>query len=141
MPVVPSQSTLPHAHSAELGAEPSVTAQRGNWAHLLWDSQQYSPPAQSTAPHAQAELTSEPSVLVHTGGLEHLLDAAVQYMPVPRPSLLLVHAVFPQMQGPPLLWADPSVFVQSGAAITHMHFVQLLQYVVEAYVLNWLNKS
>ena len=39
MPVVPavSQSTLPHAQAAALGAEPSVFAQTGPARHLFWD--------------------------------------------------------------------------------------------------------
>ena len=39
MPVVPavSQSTLPHAQSDRLGAEPSVVAQVGIVRHLFWD--------------------------------------------------------------------------------------------------------
>ena len=44
-----------------------------------------------------------------------LLDAAVQTMPVPCPSPLLVHALFPQMQGAALLEADPSVVLQAEA--------------------------
>ena len=123
MPVVCEnmQSTLPHAQSAELAAEPSVIAQTGNWPHLLWVSSQYSPPTQSTLPHAQStELTSEPSVLVHACGREHVLDAAVHTMPVPCPSLLLVHAVFPHLHHPtlyvtlPALSVVPSSWGQTG---------------------------
>ena len=74
--------------------------------------------SQSTLPHAQADgLGAEPSVVAHAAGREQVLDAdaAVQTMPVPCPSPLLVHALFPQMQGAALLGADPSVFVQAGA--------------------------
>ena len=82
MPVEPavSQSALPHAQAAGLGAEPSA---------MLQDA---------------------------TVGREQVLDAAVQTMPVPCPSpFILVHALFPQMQGAALLEADPSVFVQAEA--------------------------
>ena len=75
--------------------------------------------SQSTLPHAQADgLVTEPSVVAHAaGGREQVLDAAVQTRPVPCPSPLLVHALFPQMQGAAaaLLGADPSVFVQAEA--------------------------
>ena len=129
MPVVPtaSQSTLPQAQADGLGAEPSVMAQVGVVWHLFTDEEQYTPVvsavSQSTLPHAQADgLAAEPSVVAHgTAGLEQVLDAAVQTMPVPCPSPLLVHALFPQMQGAALLGADPSVFVQAGAVRVHMH--------------------
>ena len=78
--------------------------------------------SQSTLPHAQADgLAAEPSVVAHAAGREQVLAAAVQTMPVPCPSPLLVHALFPQMQGAALLGADPSVFVQAGAVRVHMH--------------------
>ena len=50
-----------------------------------------------------------------TVGREQVLASAVQTMPVPCPSPLLVHALFPQMQGAALLGAEPSVFVQAEA--------------------------
>ena len=72
--------------------------------------------SQSTLPHAQADgLAAEPSVVAHAAGREQVLAAAVQTRPVPCPSPLLVHALFPQMQGAALLGADPSVFVQAEA--------------------------
>ena len=52
-------------------------------------------------------------------------------MPVPCPSPLLVHALFPQMQGAALLGADPSVFVQAGAVRVHMHVRVVVQDAVE----------
>ena len=66
--------------------------------------------SQSSLPHAQADgLAAEPSVVAHAAGREQVLDAAVQTRPVPCPSPLLVHALFPQMQG------DSSMFVQAEA--------------------------
>ena len=66
--------------------------------------------SQSTLPHAQADgLAAEPSVVAHAAGREQVLAAAVQTRPVPCPSPLLVHALFPQMQG------DSSMFVQAEA--------------------------
>ena len=88
--------------------------------------------SQSTLPHAQADgLAAEPSVVAHAAGREQVLDAAVHTMPVPCPSPLLVHALFPQMQGAALLGADPSVFVQAGAVRVHMHVSLVEQDVVE----------
>ena len=88
--------------------------------------------SQSTLPHAQADgLAAEPSVVAHAAGREQVLAAAVQTMPVPCPSPLLVHALFPQMQGAALLRADPSVFVQAGAVRVHMHVSDVEQDVVE----------
>ena len=80
--------------------------------------------SQSADPHAQLVASSfaeVPSLILQDGGREQVLDAAVQTMPVPCPSPLLVHALFPQMQGAALLGADPSVFVQAGAVRVHMH--------------------
>ena len=74
--------------------------------------------SQSALPHAQVDgLGAEPSAMLQdaTVGREQVLDAAVQTMPVPCPSPLLVHALFPQMQGAAPLRADPSVFVQAEA--------------------------
>ena len=88
--------------------------------------------SQSTLPHAQADgLAAEPSVVAHAAGREQVLAAAVHTMPVPCPSPLLVHALFPQMQGAALLGADPSVFVQAGAVRVHMHVREVEQDVVE----------
>ena len=88
--------------------------------------------SQSSLPHAQADgLAAEPSVVAHAAGREQVLDAAVQTMPVPCPSTLLVHALFPQMQGAALLGADPSVFVQAGAVMVHMHVYSVEQDFVE----------
>ena len=89
--------------------------------------------SQSSLPQAQADgLAAEPSVVAHAAGREQVLDAAVQTMPVPCPSpFILVHALFPQMQGAALLGADPSVFVQAGAVRVHMHLFQVEQGAVE----------
>ena len=105
--------------------------------HVSVAATQYMPvvPAvsQSTLPHAQADgLAAEPSVVAHAAaGREQVLAAAVQTRPVPCPSPLLVHALFPQMQGAALLGADPSVFVQAGAVRVHMHVEEVEQDVVE----------
>ena len=81
--------------------------------------------SQSTDPQRQPVASSfadVPSVILQDAvGREHVLVAAVQTMPVPCPSPLLVHVLFPQMQGAALLGADPSVFVQAGAVMVHMH--------------------
>ena len=80
--------------------------------------------SQSADPHRQlpSSFAEVPSVILQDEvGLEQVLDAAVQTMPVLCPSPLLVHALFPQMQGAALLGADPSVFVQAGAVRVHMH--------------------
>ena len=90
--------------------------------------------SQSTLPHAQADgLAAEPSVVAHAAaGREQVLAAAVQTRPVPCPSpFILVHALFPQMQGAALFGADPSVFVQAGAVRVHMHGAQVEQGSVE----------
>ena len=74
--------------------------------------------SQSADPQRQLpSLADVPSVVAHAaGGREQVLDAAVQTRPVPCPSpFILVHALFPQMQGAALLEADPSVFVQAEA--------------------------
>ena len=76
--------------------------------------------SQSADPQRQLpSLADVPSVMLHdAGGREQVLDAAVQTRPVPCPSpFILVHALFPQMQGAAaaLLGADPSVFVQAEA--------------------------
>ena len=73
--------------------------------------------SQSADPQRQLPSFADvPSVVAHiAGGREHVLDAAVQTRPVPCPSPLLVHALFPQMQGATLLGADPPVFVQAEA--------------------------
>ena len=90
--------------------------------------------SQSANPQRQLPSFADvPSVVAHVaGGREHVLDAAVQTKPVPCPSPLLVHALFPQMQGATLLGADPSVFVQAGAVRVHMHVREVEQDVVEA---------
>ena len=79
--------------------------------------------SQSADPQRQLSSFADlPSVMLHgAGGREHVLDTVVQTRPVPCPSPLLVHALFPQMQGAALLGADPSVFVQAGAVMVHMH--------------------
>ena len=81
--------------------------------------------SQSTLPHAQADgLAAEPSVVAHAAGREQVLNAAVQTRPEPCPTPLLVHALFPQMQGAlssALLGADPSVILQAGAVRVQMH--------------------
>ena len=74
--------------------------------------------SQSADPQRQLpSLADVPSAMLHdaTVGREQVLAAAVQTRPVPCPSPLLVHALFPQMQGAALLGADPSVFVQAEA--------------------------
>ena len=75
--------------------------------------------SQSADPQRQLPSFADvPSAMLHdAGGREHVLDAAVQTRPVPCPSPLLVHALFPQMQGAALLGADPSVFVQAEAVM------------------------
>ena len=67
--------------------------------------------SQSADPQRQLPSFADvPSVVAHAaGGREQVLDAAVQTRPVPCPSPLLVHALFPQMQG------DSSMFVQAEA--------------------------
>ena len=89
--------------------------------------------SQSTLPQAQADgFAAEPSVVAHGAGREQVLAAVVQTVPVPCPSpFILVHALFPQMQGAALLGADPSVFVQAGAVRVHMHVRVVEQDVVE----------
>ena len=74
--------------------------------------------SQSADPQRQLPSFADvPSAMLHdAGGREQVLDAAVQTMPVPCPSPLLVHALFPHMQGAALLLeADPSVVVQAEA--------------------------
>ena len=74
--------------------------------------------SQSADPQRQLSSFADlPSVMLHgAGGREHVLDTVVQTRPVPCPSpFILVHALFPQMQGAALLGADPSVFVQAEA--------------------------
>ena len=73
--------------------------------------------SQSTDPQRQlSSFADVPSAMLHdAGGREQVLAAAVQTRPVPCPSPLLVHALFPQMQGAAVLGADPSVFVQAEA--------------------------
>ena len=74
--------------------------------------------SQSADPQRQLSSFADlPSVMLHgAGGREHVLDTVVQTRPVPCPSpFILVHALFPQMQGAALLEADPSVFVQAEA--------------------------
>ena len=83
--------------------------------------------SQSADPQRQLPSFADvPSAMLHdaTVGREQVLDAAVQTRPVPCPSPLLVHALFPQMQGAALLGADPSVFVQAGAVRVHTHMVE-----------------
>ena len=72
--------------------------------------------SQSADPQRQlASFADVPSAMLQdaTAGREQVLDVAVQTRPVPVPRPLLVHALFPQMQGAALLGADPSVFVQA----------------------------
>ena len=85
--------------------------------------------SQSADPQRQLPSFADvPSAMLQDGvGREQVLDAAVQTMPVPCPSPLLVHALFPQMQGAALLGADPSVFVQSGAVRVQMHVSEVEQ--------------
>ena len=74
--------------------------------------------SQSADPQRQLSSFADlPSVMLHgAGGREHVLDTVVQTRPVPCPSpFILVHTLFPQMQGAALLEADPSVFVQAEA--------------------------
>ena len=73
--------------------------------------------SQSANPQRQLPSFADvPSAKLHDAGdREQVLDAAVQTRPVPCPSPLLVHALFPQMQGAAVLGADPSVFVQAEA--------------------------
>ena len=90
--------------------------------------------SQSADPQRQLPSFADvPSAMLQdaTVGREQVLDAAVQTMPVPCPSPLLVHALFPQMQGAALLGADPSVFVQAGAVRVQMHVREVEQDVVE----------
>ena len=89
--------------------------------------------SQSADPQRQLPSFADvPSAMLQdAGGREQVLDAAVQTRPVPCPSPLLVHALFPQMQGAALLGADPSVFVQAGAVRVHMHVKPVEQDVVE----------
>ena len=77
-------------------------------------------PAVSQSADPQRQLPSfadVPSAMLQdaTVGREQVLAAAVQTRPVPCPLPLLVHALFPQMQGAALLGTDPSVFVQAEA--------------------------
>ena len=74
--------------------------------------------SQSADPQRQLPSFADvPSAMLHVaGGREQVLDATMQTRPVPCPSpFILVHALFPQMQGAALLEADPSVFVQAEA--------------------------
>ena len=68
--------------------------------------------SQSADPQRQLpSFAAVPSAMLHAAkvGREQVLAAAAQTMPVPCPSPLLVHALFPQMQG------DSSMFVQAEA--------------------------
>ena len=74
--------------------------------------------SQSADPQRQLPSFADvPSVVAHAAGREQVLAAAVQTRPVPCPSPLLVHALFPQMQGAALLEADPSVVLQAEAVM------------------------
>ena len=78
--------------------------------------------SQSTLSHAQADgLAAEPLVVAQVGNWLHLFWDRSQCMPVISAP---VHGVCPQMQGAALLGADPSVFVQAGAVMVHMHMVE-----------------
>ena len=75
--------------------------------------------SQSADPQRQLPSFADvPSVVAHAaGGREQVLAAAVQTRPVPRLSPLLVHALFPHMQGAALLEADPSVVLQAEVVV------------------------
>jgi hypothetical protein len=92
------------------------------WLHVLSAAMQNIPVelalSQSADPQRQlASFADVPSAMLQDAkvGREQVLVAAVQTMPVPCPSPLLVHALFPQMQGAALLGADPSVILQAEA--------------------------
>ena len=118
--------------AALLGADPSVILQaeavvpearnKPSLLHLLSAAMQNIPVvlavSQSVDPQRQLPSFADvPSAMLQDAvGREQVLDAAVQTMPVPCPSpFILVHTLFPQMQGAALLEADPSVFVQAEA--------------------------
>ena len=77
MPVVPAvaQSSLPHAQSDGLAAEPSVVAQVGILRHLFWDRSQYMPvvslPVHALFPQMQGAtlLGVDPFVFVQAGAV------------------------------------------------------------------------
>ena len=111
------QSTLPHAHSAELAEDPSDTEQSGGREQVLDDFVHTSPVPdprvlleQSTLPQAQAsELAADPSVKVQGECLLHRFSDCLQNMPVVLADL---QSILPQEQAAELA-EDPSIERQS----------------------------
>ena len=83
--VLLSQSVVPHAQSAGLGAVPSVVAQAAKELHELNEDVQKSPvpDQQSTEPHLQTPLFSEsPFSSEHADAWLQVLEEDVQTSPV-----------------------------------------------------------
>ena len=117
------QSVVPHAHSAELAAVPSVLEQVANWLHEDFDASQNSPVAvlQLVVPQAQvAELAAEPSVLEQVSARHRPLLEESQISPVSAVQTLVL-----QTHGPTSLTVTPSSWAQAGAVKAHRQASEL----------------